>query len=95
MSELGCQGNIGAQNEMVLVGGYMAKHFLRLIRKYIDEYVRCTDCKSLDTLIVKEEKTRLQYLRCNKCTAARTVSSIQSIYVAKKRGDRKKAKMAE
>ena len=79
---------------MVLVGGYMAKHFLRLIRKYIDDYVRCVDCKSLDTTIVKEEKTRLTYLKCNKCTASRTVSQIQSIYVATKRGERKKAKMA-
>ena len=79
---------------MVLVGGYMAKHFLRLIRKYIDDFVRCNDCKSLDTNIVKEEKTRLQYLKCNKCTASRTVASIQTIYVAKKRGDRKRAKMA-
>jgi len=79
---------------MVLVGGYMAKHFLRLIRKYIDDYVRCIDCKGLDTVIVKEEKTRLQYLKCNKCTATRTVAAIHSIYVAKKRGDRKKAKMA-
>ena len=94
MSELGCQGNIGASNEMVLVGGYMAKHFLRLIRKYIDDYVRCSDCKGLDTVIVKEEKTRLQYLKCIKCTATRTVSKIEGIYVAKKRGDRRKAKMA-
>jgi len=94
MSELGCQGNIGSQNEMVLVGGYQAKHFLRLIRKYIEDYVRCVDCRGLDTTIVKEEKTRLQYLKCNKCTASRTVSAITGIFVATKRGDRRKAKMA-
>ena len=59
MSELGCQGNIGSQGEMVLVGGYQPKHFLRLIRKYIGDYVRCEDCRGLDTVIEKEEKTRL------------------------------------
>jgi translation initiation factor 2 beta subunit (eIF-2beta)/eIF-5 len=49
MSELGCEGNIGFNNEMILVGGYQAKHFLRLIRKYIEDYVRCKDCRGYKT----------------------------------------------
>ena len=73
MSELGCEGNIGSEKEMILVGAYQAKNFSKLIRKYIEDYVRCKDCKGAQTSLEKEEKTRLQYLRCKKCKASRTV----------------------
>lgn len=64
MSELGCEGTIGSNNEMILVGGYQAKHFLRGIRKYIDDYVRCKDCRGYKTEIFREDKTRLNVLKC-------------------------------
>ena len=80
MSELSCEGNIGANDEMVLVGGYKAQNFLRLIRRYIEDFVRCQDCKGYQTTIEKEEKTRLRFLKCNKCHASRTVQRIQAHY---------------
>jgi translation initiation factor 2 beta subunit (eIF-2beta)/eIF-5 len=67
LSELGCEGNIGSNNEMILVGGYQAKNFLRLIRKYIDDYVRCKDCRGYKTVIEREDKTRLSILKCDTC----------------------------
>lgn len=73
MTELGAEGNIGSNNEMVLVGGYQPKHFLRLIRKYIEDYVRCINCKGLDTEIVRDANSRLFYLCCKKCQSSRTV----------------------
>jgi hypothetical protein len=45
LSELGCDGTVGSNNEMILVGGYQAKHFLRLTKKYVEEYVKCNTCK--------------------------------------------------
>lgn len=90
MSELGCEGNIGSNDEMVLVGRYQAKHFSRLIRKYIEDYVKCKDCKGYQTSIVKEANTRLTYLKCKKCQASRTVQQIGSQFKATKRGQRKK-----
>ena len=92
MSELGAEGNIGSANEMILNGGYQAKHFLKLLRSYIDAFVRCRDCRGLKTTIEKEEKTRLTILKCKKCLASRTVANIQSHYQAVKRGERKKAR---
>ena len=92
MSELGCEGNIGSNNEMILVGGYQAKHFLRLIRKYIEDYVRCKDCRGYKTQIEREDKTRLSFLKCETCQASRTVSQIASHFQATKRGERKKAR---
>jgi len=92
MSELGCEGNIGSNNEMILVGGYQAKHYLRLIRKYIEEYVRCKDCRGYQTVIEKEEKTRLTMLKCKTCKANRTVQNIESRFRGVKRGERRAAK---
>lgn len=88
LSELGCSGNLGSANEMTLVGGYQAKHFLRLIRKYIEDYVRCRDCKGLNTELQKQE--RLTVLKCNKCRASRTVQAIVSHFQATRRGERRK-----
>jgi translation initiation factor 2 subunit 2 len=92
MSELGCGGNLGSNNEMVLVGGFQAKNFLKMIRKYIEDYVRCKDCKGLQTVMVKED--RLTYLKCEKCRASRNVQGIAGRFVATRRGERRKAKQA-
>jgi len=80
MTELGAEGNLGHNDEMVLVGGYQPKHFLRLIRKYIEDYVRCTNCKGLDTKIERDEKSRLYFLYCNKDHSSRTVQTIANRY---------------
>ena len=66
----------------------MAKHFIRMIKKYIQAYVQCDNCKGLGTTIEKEN--RLNILKCSKCKAHRTVQGIQSQYRAVKRGERKK-----
>jgi len=46
----------------------------------------------MDTVLEKEDKTRMWVLKCNKDKSYRTVSNIASRYVGIKRGDRKKAK---
>mmetsp|Transcript_5061 Transcript_5061/g.7639 ORF Transcript_5061/g.7639 Transcript_5061/m.7639 type:complete len:154 (+) Transcript_5061:473-934(+) len=90
LSELGCVGNIGSEGEMVLVGGYKPPHFMRLIRRYTDEFVQCKVCKGYKSVVEKEEKTRLTYLRCKTCQASRTVQGIQSHFTATKRGQRRR-----
>ena len=88
VSELGCVGNIGSINEMTLVGGYQAKHYNRLIRKYIEDYVKCNNCKGFNTDFIRED--RLTYLKCNRCKASRTVAAIASRYQAARRGERRR-----
>ena len=75
---------------MTLVGGYQSKHFIKIIKKYIDDYVRCKDCRGLNTEIKKE--SRLTYLNCHKCKASRTVQAISSRYTATRRGERRAAR---
>jgi len=84
-------GNLGATNEMILVGNYQPKVYLRLIRKYIEDYVRCINCRQFNTEMVKED--RLTYLKCKKCKASRTVTAISNRYQAARRGERRRARM--
>ena len=39
--ELGCDGNIGSNNEMVLTGSFKSQQFSQLTLKFIKEYVIC------------------------------------------------------
>jgi len=90
MTELGCQGTIGAHDEMILVGGYQAKHFIRLMKKYMESFVTCLQCKCNDTTLEKEAKSGLTYLKCEGCGANRVVQKITAGFVAKRRGQRRR-----
>ena len=90
LSELGCTGNLGANNEMILTGGFQEKIFARMIKRYMNEYVVCQNCKSMDTKF--ERKDRLTWLRCDKCKSSRVVQQIASRFVGVKRGERRRAR---
>jgi translation initiation factor 2 beta subunit (eIF-2beta)/eIF-5 len=90
LSELGCDGVIGNNGEMILTGGYQAKDFSKTIRRYANDYVKCIDCNSYQTRIKHEKKERIDYLICKKCEASRTVEPINVRFVATKRGQRRK-----
>ena len=42
--------------------------------RYINDYVVCNSCKSLDTLLDRDSSTRIMFLRCQQCSASRTVA---------------------
>lgn len=44
MSELGCEGTIGNENCLILNGGFQMKHFIRIIKLYVEKYVKCHVC---------------------------------------------------
>ena len=80
MAEMGCEGTIGNNDEMTLQGVYQQKSFIKIIKKYTEEYVRCNVCKGYKTEFEREEKTRLVYLKCQNCQASRTVQQVASRY---------------
>eukprot|EP01061_Rhynchopus_euleeides_P012685 TRINITY_DN223_c0_g1_i1.p5 TRINITY_DN223_c0_g1~~TRINITY_DN223_c0_g1_i1.p5 ORF type:complete len:146 (+),score=55.56 TRINITY_DN223_c0_g1_i1:714-1151(+) len=75
-TELGTTGNIDGSYNLILKGRLTSKHIEGLLRKYIEAYVTCGMCKSVDTNLVKDPHTRLTTLACNQCGASRTVQSI-------------------
>ena len=92
LAELGTDGIIGNNGEMILTGNYMPKSVNKIIRKYVIDYVQCQDCKKFNTEFVSMKKERITKLVCNSCGASRTVVGIAGRYVATKRGERRKAR---
>lgn len=85
LAELGTSGSLDGQQRLVCKGRFLPKSFETVLRRYVNEYVLCPGCKSVDTLLDKDSATRLMHLRCQQCGASRTVSQIKSGFVARDR----------
>ena len=58
-SELDIKGNYGGEGNLILQGKYQNKHIASLYRKYVENYVRCTTCRGMNTELTKDQATRL------------------------------------
>lgn len=83
LAELGTSGNLDGQQRLVVKGRFLPKSFETVLRRYVNEYVLCPGCKSVDTLLDKDSATRLMHLRCQQCGASRTVQAIKAGFVAR------------
>ncbi|KAJ9529891.1 hypothetical protein QJQ45_022303, partial [Haematococcus lacustris] len=83
LAELGTSGSLDGQQRLIVKGRFLPKSFETVLRRYVNEYVLCPGCKSVDTLLDKDSATRLMHLRCQQCGASRTVSAIKSGFVAR------------
>jgi hypothetical protein len=45
--------------------------------------VLCNSCKSVDTLLDRDSSTRIMFLRCQQCSASRTVSGARRAAAAR------------
>ncbi|KAL5728451.1 hypothetical protein ACHQM5_001532 [Ranunculus cassubicifolius] len=90
LAELGTTGSIDGQQRLTIK--YKLKStmvFEGLLRRYIEQYVKCNACPSIDTLLSKED--RLYFVRCEKCGSGRTVERIESGFDANARRERRRA----
>ncbi|GET86186.1 translation initiation factor-like protein [Leishmania tarentolae] len=72
--ELSIRGNLDSNNALILKLEIRKQtDFDRMLIKYLDEYVKCNSCHRIDTTLTKDGR-RLE-LRCNVCTATRTVTA--------------------
>jgi len=83
LAELGTSGSLDGQQRLVIKGRFLPKSFETVLRRYVNEYLLCPSCKSVDTLLDKDSATRLMHLRCQQCGASRTVQAIKSGFVAR------------
>merc|ERR1719489_66303 len=95
LTELGTTGSLanGGQH-LVLKGRYNQKHIENLLRKYIQEYVACTMCRSANTSLIRDNATRLYDIKCQACGASRSVTPINKGFQAVGRGERRAARNA-
>jgi translation initiation factor 2 beta subunit (eIF-2beta)/eIF-5 len=45
-TELGVEGVLGGENNLILQGKFQGKHIERLYKKYMEQYVRCLNANS-------------------------------------------------
>lgn len=69
--ELNVGTSVNAQNQLIIDGMFREKHIEKVIVNYIETFVRCCACKSLNTLLIKEN--RCTFLQCNNCNARNPV----------------------
>lgn len=90
--ELDVEGIIGPEGNMILSGKYQNKHINNLYKQYLSEFVRCHDCRKLQTIMDRDKNTRLQTLTCTICGSHRNLPKIAARFHATKRGERRAAK---
>lgn len=79
-AELGTSGSVDSSNALVIRGRFQQKQIESVLRRYIREYVTCRNCKSPDTILVKEN--RLHFMQCQTCRSRCSVASIKSGFQA-------------
>lgn len=83
LSELCADGSIDGTERLIIRGKYPPSAIEKIVRNYINQYVLCPGCKSIDTFIDKDKTTRITFLRCNICQASMSIKPIIQGYRAK------------
>ena len=78
LSELCTEGTIGGKNQANFKSKITQSALQKLLTKYINDYVRCPNCKSFKTILKKDQSTRLQQIYCENCKSEKTVQVIKS-----------------
>jgi translation initiation factor 2 subunit 2 len=89
MAELGTEGSIDGNKQLIIRGKFAAKYIESLLRKYILEYVSCSMCRSLKTDLRRDNVTRLYFADCLECGCSRSVATIRAGFHAQTRADRR------
>lgn len=72
--ELGTETSLGGDNQLFMKGRYTSSKLETMIVKYTKEFVICSNCKSKDTVLNKQNK--LQVVECSKCGHTKPVAKI-------------------
>jgi translation initiation factor 2 subunit 2 len=64
LTEFGTVGTLKENGVLSSKGRFREAQLHSLLNKYVQEYVRCGNCKGCDTVLTKDTVTRLQFLEC-------------------------------
>ena len=88
-TELGTTVSIQDGGRLVLRGRFNQKGIENILRNYINEYVLCGSCKSVNTYFKKSEVNKLFFLKCEVCKASRFINPIKAGFVAQTKRKKK------
>jgi translation initiation factor 2 subunit 2 len=77
LSELGVEGSLGGESQFLMRGKFNNKHIESLLKKYVHDYVQCSNCKSSTTVLKKDNTSRLQVMACSSCGSEKTVQPLK------------------
>lgn len=78
LSELSTLGSLDVNGRLIIKGRWKQHHIELLLKKYIDEYVKCHTCKHIDTVLVKDPVSRFMFVECQGCQSKHTVAPIRA-----------------
>lgn len=81
-AELGTSGSIDGEQRLIIKGRFQAKNIEGVLRRYIQEYVICRTCKSMNTELKREAANRLHFIVCKACGSTKSVTSIRTGFTA-------------
>ncbi|AWR93330.1 translation initiation factor IF-2 subunit beta [Acidianus brierleyi] len=74
LKELAAAGSISDNGQLVIQGKFSSSIINTLMERFIRTYVQCSTCKSLDTVLVKENK--VWFIQCLACGAKTSVKPL-------------------
>ncbi|KAF6006116.1 hypothetical protein HII13_005236 [Brettanomyces bruxellensis] len=89
-AELGTSGSIDGEKRLIIKGRFQSKNIESVLRRYIQEYVICKTCKSMNTELKRESANRLHFIVCKACGSTKSVASIKTGYQAQIGANRRK-----
>lgn len=75
-AELGTNVSHAKEGLLVIKGRFKTIQIESLLKKYVDKYLKCKTCSSHNTLLVRNQLTRLTSQQCTDCKSEWTVETI-------------------
>ncbi|CAD8169146.1 unnamed protein product [Paramecium octaurelia] len=73
---LGTEGQI-ADESLIIRGRQTSTQIEASIKKYLNVYVICSMCRSLDTSLIRDVELRIYIQECKACMATKTVPTLE------------------
>ena len=64
--------SINSDGMLIITGSFKQAGIIKTLESYINQYVRCTECKSLETEILKQN--RITFMECKKCNSKKCIN---------------------
>jgi len=75
--ESGMENSINDSGQLIIQGYYQESKCETVMRKYVEEYVLCKQCKCIDTELVKSDG--LTFLECHQCLARTSMGKTKNL----------------
>ena len=80
ISDLSIEATLGGEGQIYFKSKQkVTERMLRnVLDKYYNDYIKCPNCKSVRTILRKDQSTRLPQIYCEDCKGEKTIQNIKS-----------------